>query len=556
MRFHCLRRRSVVALSTSALVSTCSITWAQQGVQINLDPASGLDIVGDAANEPTLAVNPLDPLNMVVGWRQFTTINSDSRFAGFGYTIDGGESWINGGQLSPPPDQPPNAEQSDPVLTVDANGTFYYWSEVFRPNPPTTHYVYRSFDNGATWDEPEPVESPATPGDKEWMVCDRSGGIGDGHLYGGWNNFNLGGQCFVRSTDGGDTWSDPVRIADAGGTQWMMQFAVDPDGDLYAAWRNYSSNAIFVTKSTNAQDPNAVPTFDAFGGGGQNGLDIRVDASNDPGFLGISPSGFHQIYIDVDRSGGPFHGSVYIVWSDDRNDQCDIVFARSRDGGFTWETGIRVNDDPTNNDACQWMPSMTVAPNGRIDVVWYDTRDDPGNLPESRLYYAYSEDGGDTWSPNKLMSESFATTVGYPSQTKIGDYIQSKSDADRAHVVYSATFNGGQDLYYIRTTRLILAVDPLFAGQSGQFTISNGTPNAQSAILFSTAGLGDVFVPQINATVSLAIPQLAGNPRRTDASGSATWNLPVPGNAAGVDVWFQAVQFESTSNVVATTVLP
>lgn len=549
-------RRPVAILSPCLLALASPIALAQRGVQINLDPASGLDIVGDAANEPTLAVSPLDPLVMVVGWRQFPTVNSDSRFAGVGYTIDGGETWINSGQLAAPPDQPFNAEQTDPVLTVDATGTFYYWSEVFRPNPPTTHYVYRSFDNGMTWDQPDPVESPATPGDKEWLVCDRSGGIGDGHLYGGWNNFNLGGQCYVESTDGGDSWTDPVRIADAGGTQWMMQFAVGPDGELYAAWRNYASNAIFVTKSLNARDDQVQTTFDAFGGGGQNGLDLRVDASNDPGFLNISPSGFHQVYIDVDRSGGPFHGDVYILWSDDRNDRCDIIFARSRDGGVTWQSGIRVNDDSTSNNACQWMPSMSVAPNGRIDVVWYDTRDDLVALPESRLYYAYSEDGGDTWSPNKLLSESFATTIGYPSQSKIGDYIQSKSDEEHAHVVYSATFNGGQDLYYLRTTRLLLDVDRLFAGQQGQFRITNGRPNAQSAILFSTNGLGSVFVPQIDATVSLAAPQLAGNPQLTDAAGSAVWNLPIPGNAAGTDVWFQAVQFESTSNVVMTTVLP
>ncbi|MCH7527345.1 MAG: exo-alpha-sialidase [Planctomycetes bacterium] len=128
-----------------------------RGVQINTDEF-GQDIEGDAANEPTLAVSPVDPDVLVVGWRQFPTIESDSRFAGYAYSHDGGFTWTNAGPLDAPPDQPPDAEQSDPVLAVDSDGVFYYWSEVFRPNPPTTHYVYRSQDDGVTWDAPTKVQ--------------------------------------------------------------------------------------------------------------------------------------------------------------------------------------------------------------------------------------------------------------------------------------------------------------------------------------------------------------------------------------------------------------
>ncbi|MEM9409959.1 MAG: hypothetical protein AAGA30_02530, partial [Planctomycetota bacterium] len=52
-----------------------------QSVQVNIDP-SGNNIVGDAANEPSIALNPLDNDNMVIGWRQFDSINSNFRQAG------------------------------------------------------------------------------------------------------------------------------------------------------------------------------------------------------------------------------------------------------------------------------------------------------------------------------------------------------------------------------------------------------------------------------------------------------------------------------------------
>lgn len=55
----------------------------------------------------------------------------------------------------------------------------------------------------------------------------------------------------------------------------------------------------------------------------------------------------------------------------------DVMFARSVNGGLTWNAPVRINDDSTQT-AWQWFGTMSVAPNGRIDVVWLDTRDNPG----------------------------------------------------------------------------------------------------------------------------------------------------------------------------------
>ncbi len=434
---------SVLVLAAGAVAVP---TFGQRGYQVNVD-AFGHDILGDAANEPTIAVSPLNPNIIVVGWRQFDTVTSDRRRAGVAYTTDGGLTWT-AGVLATPPGQPAGAGQTDPVLCVDSDGVFGYWSELFDPSP-YTQYLYTSQTGGATWSTPVKVVNPPVHGDKPWFVIDRTTGIGRGNLYGGWSSFSGNSYTiFTRSTDGGQTFSTPVRIADQDGRQFMLHFAIGPDGELYAAWRHYPSNSIFVTKSTNAQNPAAQPTFDALGAGGVNGLDVRIDNGNDPGFPFLNPVGFHQLWLGVDRTGGPRRGWVYCVWSDARSDVCDIILARSTDGGHTWQSGIRVNDDPLGNGRYQWMVAMDVAPNGRIDVVWYDTRDDPQNR-RSALYYSNSIDGGVTWSANQRISDAFDTTIGYPVQQKIGDYNQIVSADEVVHIIYAATFNGGEDIWYL-----------------------------------------------------------------------------------------------------------
>ncbi len=56
-------------------------------------------------------------------------------------------------------------------------------------------------------------------------------------------------------------------------------------------------------------------------------------------------------------------------------DPLDVHFARSTDGGVTLGPWVRVNDDPSAPNNWQWFATMSVAPNGRIDAVWNDTRD-------------------------------------------------------------------------------------------------------------------------------------------------------------------------------------
>jgi len=165
----------------------------------------------------------------------------------------------------------------------------------------------------------------------------------------------------------------------------------------------------------------------------------------------VNPVGIlGQANIDVDRSNGPGRGNVYVLASMMRlsvSDPADVMFAKSTDGGVTWSSPQRINTD-AGTTHYQWFGTMSVASNGRIDVIWLDTREAPPGTYLSALYYCYSIDQGETWSENEKLSDLFDPKIGYPQQDKMGDYFDMKSDSTGAHLAWANTFNGEQDVYY------------------------------------------------------------------------------------------------------------
>jgi hypothetical protein len=139
------------------------------------------------------------------------------------------------------------------------------------------------------------------------------------------------------------------------------------------------------------------------------------------------------------------------------------MFSRSTDGGRTFSTPARLNDDALPQNACHWFGTLSVAPNGRVDACWNDTRNSADNST-SELYYTWSEDGGLTWAPNRPLSPPFNQSLGYPQQNKIGDYMAMTSLNEGACIAYAATFNGEEDIYFVRAELPITATITLVDG--------------------------------------------------------------------------------------------
>jgi hypothetical protein len=408
---------------------------SQQGpftsYQVNVD-GNGQNIVGDAANEPSIAVDPTDRNKMVIGWRQFNSVSSNFRQAGWGFTNNGGVSWTFPGVLEN------GVFRSDPVLAANDIGHFFYLSLLsnFFDN------MWRSLDSGQSWTN----LGPATGGDKQWFTIDNTNSTGHGFQYQCWSAANgasnYGGRQFSRSIDGGTTWMDPIFLPNS--PSWGTP-DVDADGNLFIGGLNFSTSRIWSLRSSNARNGSVSPTFDRI-----TQVNLGGDVS---GGAPINPEGLiGQIFVAADRSGGATNNNVYMLASVvpfSASTGSHVMFVRSTDSGTTYSAPRRINDDPINPNKWHWFGTLAVAPNGRLDAVWLDTRNAANNT-DSQLFYSYSIDGGTTWSTNVAVSEPFNPFVGYPNQNKLGDYLTIVSDIAGGNVAYSATFNGEEDIYYVR----------------------------------------------------------------------------------------------------------
>ncbi len=402
-------------------------------IQVNVGEG-GYNISGDAANEPSIAVDPTAPNRMVIGWRQFDSVSSNHREAGVAMSVDGGRTWtasvLNDGVF-----------RSDPVLEADSDGTFFY-NSLAVPGGQLLADFFGSEDGGQTWAGPR----PAYGGDKVWIAIDRSEGIGHGNIYESWSTASnvWGERIFSRSTDGGLTFSVPIALHPA--PIWGT-LAIGPEGEVYLAGNaSFELSTFVVLRSIDAQDPLVdEPTFEIFVaplGGRQGTGNGNMATPNPVGLLG-------QVWLGVDTSDGPNRGNLYLLSSVDPpgTDPQDVHFIRSEDAGESWSEVVRPYAD--DRGAWQWFGTMSVAPNGRIDVIWIESL---ARFPsyQGEIYYTSSHDGGFTWATPVAVTPSFNSHAGWPRQDKMGDYFHMRSDLVGADLAFAATFNREQDVYHMR----------------------------------------------------------------------------------------------------------
>jgi len=137
-------------------VLVCILTLAAFGdvsevftsYQVNV-VGTGVDFQGDAANEPSFAIDPTDLDTIAVGWRQFDSISAEYYYAGVAYSTDGGANWSAVNYVDVVAGEP-KVSRSDPVLDYAADGTFYYYS-LNRGFYPRTADLFISADGGQTW---------------------------------------------------------------------------------------------------------------------------------------------------------------------------------------------------------------------------------------------------------------------------------------------------------------------------------------------------------------------------------------------------------------------
>ncbi len=354
--------------------------------------------------ETDIIVNPSNPLNFVA------TDNRITGFFGGGisifYTSDAGLNWT-ASTIS--------ANQGDPAFAADGQNNFYLAT---LNNAVNGFVVYKSSNQGVNW-----TAIPFLPGggiasiDKEWIAADQTQGTYKNYVYLAFDNFsvNPAGVALMRSTNNGSTWTLVSANLGTSSNNPGPDIAVDANGKVYLAWN--STGGTNVRTSTD--------------GGTTWSTEVVADSHSQPGHAyggrqcvqnNIRVNGMPHIAID--NTTGSHAGYVYDVYPTNPPgpDEADVYCAHSTDGGATWSTAVRVNDDATTTQ--QWMPDVSVDNLGRVWVIWWDTRNDASNTL-NELWCGESTDGGNTFVNFKVSNQTFNTYSCFFNQGSTnyaGDY--------------------------------------------------------------------------------------------------------------------------------------
>jgi hypothetical protein len=381
-------------------------------------------------NEPSIAIDPKNPNVLIAG------ANINNCYV----SIDTGHTWTQKRLTSS------FGVWGDPVICVDTASTFYFFH---LSNPPsgTGNWIDRivcqkTSNNGNVWSNGSYTGLNGLKAqDKQWCAIDRK----NNNMYLTWTQFDKYGSSnpydssiivFSKSTDAGDTWTAPVRInsiagdcQDSDNTVEGAVPTVGPNGEIYVSWAGPSG--LVFNKSLDQ---------------GNSWLNKELLVSSIPGGWDFSITGIYRAngfpITACDLSNGVNRGTIYINWSDQRNgtNNTDIWLVKSTDGGQTWSSPTKVNDDNSNNQ--QFFTWMTIdQTTGYLYFVFYDRRNYSNESTD--VYMALSTDGGNTFINRKISQSPFLPHAG----VFFGDYTNVTAHNGVIRPIWTRLHNGALSVW-------------------------------------------------------------------------------------------------------------
>ncbi|MDI6841067.1 MAG: sialidase family protein, partial [bacterium] len=290
----------------------------------------------------------------------------------FAKSVDGGETFLPNVKVN----HYSKYSQLSPSIRVDSFGIIYVaWSRYMGAPCQFNVYFAKSTDGGLNFSTELCVTDTCCHDGSPVGIA-----VSGGNVYLVWadmrNSSHYPDIYFDRSVDGGETFGNDIKINDSfdGIGSWAP--SIDAHGNnVFVAW-NASFDCIYFDKSTDAG-----VTF---------GTDVQV---NDSDYLLRTFLGLAVDNNDV----------IHIVWTDLRNtpdlQSADIYYAKSTDGGSSFGTNLCVTEPPLS----AWLnstPNITVDLYGNPYCIWEDRREYTETQRLMRPYFAYSDDGGTSFSKN------------------------------------------------------------------------------------------------------------------------------------------------------------
>lgn len=329
----------------------------------------------------------------------------------------------NGGRAWRPTLQTHNTGSGDPACAFGTEGEAYF-AELQEAEDADGHqrghtFVYVSRDGGATWGLPHRFRQA----DREYITVDDTNGPRRGRVY-------VNAAMSTRSYEDDPAHSDyhnesngfGLLVSGDRGATFELENLLNP---APSGWTFADGNGIVMPNGTYAaivpvvqrsddgsRTFNVAIDFVTSSNGGETftkAVTIRNSVESAGPLLTTTwiPS------LAVDRSVGPFHGRLYVVWAEQVDGRSQISIAYSSDNGARWSAPVTVDDDvgrSSGKGPDDSEPIVAVNSRGVVGVTWYDRRDSPDDLGSYERFSA-SLDGGETFLPSVRVADA-ATRFG------------------------------------------------------------------------------------------------------------------------------------------------
>ncbi|MEO7235783.1 MAG: sialidase family protein [Lapillicoccus sp.] len=464
---------SAVAASASTPVgSDTAVTVDTAYVKANGRAVTASDAISACGanrrqqNEPSAAVDPSHPNIVVAGSNDYCTVEkAGGTWTGFYRSTSSGASWTDSLLPGYPTDTSPEGLASplqkkgitnagDPVQAWDNNGRLFYMGNAFNRTQPQNGSVWvATYDQEAAHYVRTVIVGSGSPAfngrfnDKTAIEVDR--GVSSpyaGNVYAAWSIFQgVGGNnsiSFVRSTDHGATFSQPMKISTGSKNVQFADVAVTSNGTVYVAYRQFESNrghqenSVQYVVSTDGgrsfSKPATATTFEPF------------DAADSAGDPDAAEAAREQAY---QRADGPESEAGEESVGDSRDCGSGPLACQSGFVFFRHDSQPRITADPkASNQNVYLVYDATIPGTEQPSATTYNTADPNGSVlqvGQGGIYLATL--AGGSWSTPRLLAPTAVGHQLFPDINADGGVLHAVWHDSRNDPAYSVQYPPGNN---------------------------------------------------------------------------------------------------------------
>ncbi|HEY1523214.1 MAG TPA: sialidase family protein [Solirubrobacteraceae bacterium] len=416
----------------------------------------------DTESEPSIAVNPDNPKNVVTAYQEGRIADGGDATNGFATSFNGGKTWITGQlpKLTTYPGQGGVLERaSDAVVAFGPHNLVYANSLVFdftkNQGLRSGIAVNVSKDGGRSWGPPVLLQDDVIGGlnDKNWIAVDMGKGAGHhfGRVYVVWD------RVVPVLYDYCDHNCDHLA-------NWLPDFHTIPGlifpgqgiGAYPVITKGGGLDVVLDTTLSGVPVPSGTDELEISPGNDELVSLVAPAAGTTPypAPLAFAPpvdiSANQTAGVPAQRAGtlpaaaaDPKSGTIYAVWEDSRfrtDGTNDAVISRSSDGGLTWTPPRRVNPGSAQNHVDHYNVTVAVGAGGSVHVAYRQRNQSakgPLYTPWIDTYYQESTNGGNSFT-KPLRVDRVRSNAYYDAFSRDGafegDYNQITSAGGYTYV--------------------------------------------------------------------------------------------------------------------------